>query len=238
MKPKQIDRPKYTQVPNVILDNISSFSNSELRVLLCMCRQEFGWHRDCPKMSISFIMNATGMSHQGVINGTNTLINDGVISREVHGNSYKYSINFGVVNGVESQRRLEKTVNGVEIGVVNGVEIKEERSTKKEKKEKGVSEFSIPAGLQTRDFLVAWDDWVQDRKARKKPITPLAAKLQLRNLNDWGVKKAIQAIETAIEKGWTGLFEPKDDKRKTDDSKTWQEIVAEQGTRYDYDTEQ
>ena len=37
---------------------------------------------------------------------------------------------------------------------------------------------------------------------------PMAAKRQLTRLAGWGEAKAVLAIETAIERGWQGLFEP------------------------------
>lgn len=67
----------------------------------------------------------------------------------------------------------------------------------------------IPASLGTPEFLTAWGEWLEDRKARNKPVTPLAASKQLAKLEAWGVEKACAAIDMAIEKGWQGLFEPK-----------------------------
>lgn len=73
----------------------------------------------------------------------------------------------------------------------------------------------LPTSLDTVEFRIAWEDWLRDRRTRRKPVTELAAQRQLANLEKWGVAKAIQAIENAIANGWTGLFEPTDTGRPT-----------------------
>lgn len=84
---------------------------------------------------------------------------------------------------------------------------KKER-TKNEKKKRQPLVFELPESLNTKAFNTAWTDWLEDRRERKKPVTKLAAKLQLKKCEAWGVEKAITYINTAIEKGWSGLFEP------------------------------
>lgn len=66
----------------------------------------------------------------------------------------------------------------------------------------------IPEILNQPAFLILWRDWVDDRKARKKPMTEIAAKLQLNEMAEWGIEKAIQAINTSIKAGYQGIFEP------------------------------
>jgi hypothetical protein len=72
----------------------------------------------------------------------------------------------------------------------------------------------IPENLRTPRFEAAWKDWVEERKQKRKPITPRAAALQFRKLARWGEAKAVLAIETAIASYWTGLFEPKPENGK------------------------
>jgi len=64
-----IPTPNYTQIPNIILDNLDKLSDVELRVMLVTCRQTLGWHRDNAPLSIGYLVATTGMSKQGVING-------------------------------------------------------------------------------------------------------------------------------------------------------------------------
>lgn len=69
----------------------------------------------------------------------------------------------------------------------------------------------IPSLLDTPEFRVAWNDWIEYRMgARKKLINPEATfKMHLRKLESFGHAGAILAIETAINKGWQGIFEVK-----------------------------
>jgi hypothetical protein len=70
---------------------------------------------------------------------------------------------------------------------------------------------TLPRNLQSKEFKEAWAGWLEDRKERKKKVTPRAAKIQLGKLSEWGEAKALQAIENAIAGGWVGLFEPKEE---------------------------
>ena len=57
-------------------------------------------------------------------------------------------------------------------------------------------------------FASAWGDWIQHRKEKRKPVTPLSAKQALKDLEAMGADRAIAAIRHSIGKGWTGIFEP------------------------------
>lgn len=70
------------------------------------------------------------------------------------------------------------------------------------------SNFTIPLSLSVPPFLEAWDQWLQDRRERQKPVTSRAALLQLRKLETMGPALAVKSIEQSIERGYTGLFEP------------------------------
>lgn len=152
MKQIKIDRLTWTQVPNVILDNLPEFTDAELRFVLATLRQTFGWYengiqRQSHKMSVSFLMQATGMSHQGVINAYNRLAERGTISRVQDGGSFRYSL---VVNGVDGgSTALIGDINGVDGKVVNGVDTNKERiKTKKERLPKLTDEEFLK-GLKT-----------------------------------------------------------------------------------------
>jgi hypothetical protein len=69
---------------------------------------------------------------------------------------------------------------------------------------------AILAGLSA-EFRALWQEWRGDRRARRLPLTPFAEVLQLRRCRQWGEAKARLAIETAVEHGWRGLFEPASD---------------------------
>ena len=75
----------------------------------------------------------------------------------------------------------------------------------------------LPEHLDTPKFRSAWDEWVVDRKRRRRPLTEGAVKRQLKKLEPCSEQQALDAIDAAIDGGWQSFF-PKDDKheRKTD----------------------
>ena len=113
----RIMAPNFTQIPNVFLENMfPQMSEAELRVTLAIMRETFGWRRCEHEMSLSYFVEATGMSKQGVLNGINAGIERGIIYRTQKGQSYAYGL---VVNEVDqnassSQRSRPKVVNEVD----------------------------------------------------------------------------------------------------------------------------
>lgn len=162
-----MEKPNYTQVPNVLLENLPKFTDAELRVMLCMCRQTFGWQRETTKkMSSSFLAQATGMSQQGVLNATKTLMKQKFISRVKDGLSFTYEVDLGSLpkplNGVETQaiftpqRRLDGTLNAVEgfaLKPLNGVETNKEMDLKERKEQEAVASGSS-LKLQLTDLWI------------------------------------------------------------------------------------
>ncbi len=152
----KLQPPNYTQTPNIILDHMDRLSDAELRVVLFICRQTFGWQRERTKRcSQSFIAKATGMSGQGVFNATKRLLTTGLLCREALGDSFRYWLNVeGIeadpLNGVENppSTAFIAPLNGVETHPLNGVETKKESSLKKEGNKEG-ADAPPPAGQPT-----------------------------------------------------------------------------------------
>lgn len=97
--------PNYTQVPNILLDDhIKKMAEAELRVVLVIVRETFGWHRKQHKISLTQLCQATGLSRQGVLNGIESGINRGIITRTPQGQGYLYELNISsekLVNQVD-----------------------------------------------------------------------------------------------------------------------------------------
>lgn len=123
-----IDKPNYTQIPNIILDDfIMCMGASEFKVVMAISRQTFGYHRERHKMSISMLQGLTGLSRQGVINGVAAGIERGVIDREADGDGFTYALNIAdsasqknglpLVNVVDqaSQKNRLEVVNDVDL---------------------------------------------------------------------------------------------------------------------------
>jgi phage replication O-like protein O len=199
-----IKKPNYTQIPNVILDKLMlSMSDAELRVVLVIARQTFGYHRQRKKMSISYLMKATGMSKQGVLNGINSAIERGVVKRRKDGQSWQYElvIDGEPVNEVDrptsqrsrqvgastSQRSRQALVNDVDRLLVNDVDTKKEREKERKPKKK-----TLPAAAS----------YVYKESA-PQPAQPAAADREanplIQKLLSLGVD---ESLITPILKGW------------------------------------
>lgn len=159
----QIEKPNYTQTPNIIFDLMPQMAEAELRVTLAICRQTFGFHRQADTLSISQLQKATGLSRQGAINGLQAGMERGTITRQPDGNSFAYGLQMApdaadaeTVNQVDtapvnlvdtappddatSQRSRPALVNLVDHSLVNVVDT--QKKDKKERERKGVSASS------------------------------------------------------------------------------------------------
>lgn len=89
-------------------------------------------------------------------------------------------------------------------------DINNKRGEKRNKQEKfDASSYPIPPQLDTPGFRSAWIDFVRSRAQMRKPLTEIAAKLNMRHMAEWGVDRAIAAMEHSARSGWAGLFEPR-----------------------------
>lgn len=71
---------------------------------------------------------------------------------------------------------------------------------KKESKEKIQNPFE-------GQLSKSWDEWVKHRKEVRRKLTPSTADKQIEFLKARAPNEAVQIIQTAIEKGWHGLYE-------------------------------
>ena len=91
--------PNYTQIPNTILHLAPEMKEAELRLILAICRQTFGFHKKEDKLSLSQLQDLTGLSRQGVCNALKQKHAKKYVKREKNGNGYNYSLK--VVNEVD-----------------------------------------------------------------------------------------------------------------------------------------
>ena len=99
------------------------------------------------------------------------------------------------------------------LGIHKGDPIKEIPLKKSQGTKHAVSATPLP--FPSEAFSEAWNNWQTHRKEKKNPITPLSAKMQLKELQTWGESRAIAAIGHSISKGWAGIFEATGQTSKT-----------------------
>ena len=66
----------------------------------------------------------------------------------------------------------------------------------------------IPPSLDCANFRSEWVKWLEFRKAKGKPVSPLAAAEQFRLCEELGPDQAVQQIRASIRNDWQGLFPP------------------------------
>lgn len=93
-----VDKPNYTQIPNLILDDlIMHMSGAELKVTLTIARQTFGYHRERFPMTISELETLTGLSRPAIMEAIDTGVRRNLIKRDqLEDGRWAYSL---VVNG-------------------------------------------------------------------------------------------------------------------------------------------
>lgn len=76
----------------------------------------------------------------------------------------------------------------------------------------GMFDHMIPVEFAlSGEFVSCWHDWVQDRKARHKPVTEIGARDQLAKLvrEAGDPTAAVSWIRESIANGWQGIFAPR-----------------------------
>ena len=77
---KRIFAPNYTQVPNILLDHwISILSGSQFKVLMCLCRKTFGFHKKWDQISLTQLEKMAALSRTVIIECLNVLIFHGLV---------------------------------------------------------------------------------------------------------------------------------------------------------------
>jgi len=85
--------PNYTQVPNVLLDDLmAELTDIELRTLLSICRLTFGFHRSKVRRSLTKLSASSGISRPSTIKALGLLQERGLIYKKKDGGVVQYSI--------------------------------------------------------------------------------------------------------------------------------------------------
>lgn len=73
-------QPNTTQIPNEVFDYwMGVLSPAEFKVLLCICRKTYGWHKDRDSISMKQIVAMTGLGRAGVFNNVKSLMDHGLL---------------------------------------------------------------------------------------------------------------------------------------------------------------
>ena len=119
--------------------------------------------------------------------------------------------NYDKYQGDEQQTSNKRATNEQQLSTN-----KNEKNVDNDNNEK---KTDIPDGIN----LDSWNEWVEYRKAKKKPISKLAATKQFNTLLKYSLEQQSEIIDKSISNDWAGLF---DLKTKKADSSIPYELVA------------
>lgn len=224
-----IKEPNYTQYPNVILDNADKFEHPEFKIISVIIRMTFGYHKEKAKISLTQLMNKTGMAKTTIIRATDKLEAKGIIKRTVKSSGTEWEIIVEVVaeryhsqsdSGSGAIPLDDKSGSGA-IPPTYTRDLLKKKDIKKEGTEEEDFSF-LPDSLTTEEFKEIWKEWEKHRKEIRHKLTPSTRKRQIEKLSSVPIGIAIYTIENSIENGWQGLFIPKAS------DPIWQEVEQEE----------
>ncbi len=75
--------PNYTQVPNDFFEMAAKMGEAELKVVLCLIRETFGYHRETCELSIRALARQAGLTPRNAFTGAELAIARGLIEKTV-----------------------------------------------------------------------------------------------------------------------------------------------------------
>lgn len=74
--------PNYTQVPNDFFEMAADMGEAELKVVLCLIRETFGYHRETCELSIRALARQAGLTPRNAFTGAEKAIARGLIEKK------------------------------------------------------------------------------------------------------------------------------------------------------------
>ena len=100
-----LEVPNHTQIPNIIIDqHMSELSHAQFKVLMAICRKTIGWHKQSDYISISQIVELTGVSNKTVVGAIKQLEKKGfIVTQKAKHATTLITINYEVSSVVSTQ---------------------------------------------------------------------------------------------------------------------------------------
>lgn len=217
----------YTAIANEILEAVAriKLNGTQFRILLVVWRYTYGFQRKNHELSESFIAGATNMHKQQIKRELKGLVDRKIIDiikdatfstpRVISFNkNYKEWIDSTqVAKTIPDSENDTTTGSGLDTTTGSGLDT-QERKLKEKLKERE----NLPYNL-SQDVYKALLDFIEYRKAIKKPATERAIELTVGKLNKLANndKEKIAMLEKSIERNWVGVFKLDPDERIPDE---------------------
>ena len=155
------EKPNYTQIPNDFFDSVmTELTDSELRVLLVIMRKTFGWSKEIDRISLTQLVELTGLARSGVAIGlygrkdTNGVTSGGLIPKGIilvfespKGN--EYMVHVVDQQPVEVVHTVDQTSPRRGLEVVHTVDTQKKLSKETIQKKEEFPKDSLPVILAT-----------------------------------------------------------------------------------------
>ena len=108
------EQPNYTQTPNAFYDKVLKDVDSmaELKVTLAVIRHTMGFHRYEHELSLSYLVEYTGLHRETVIDGLKRAMKRGTVTRRESGNTFAYSMKVVGKSDQKGSRKIRPKVVG------------------------------------------------------------------------------------------------------------------------------
>lgn len=212
--------PNSFQVPNALVDDLmAELSGAELKCYLAILRKTKGWNKESDAISVTQLMDVTGLSNKAVIDACNSLVGRDLLSQGVGSRGVKiFSVNLckkftseksSLVKKVHStseksslvtSEKSSHTKNNIKNTTKKtntNLTVSNARATEKTQSEIEIlGRFGI-VGQLAKDFLAL-------RKAKKLPLTETAMNGIEREAGKANLT-APEAVRFATESNWAGF---------------------------------
>lgn len=138
MEPTELgyEKPNHTQTPNSFFDvslrEIKSLA--EIKVVLAIVRQTFGWQKKADRISLSQLEAMTGLTRESVSLGIQSALAHDLINRKAHGNGFIY--NLKVVGQTDQSEKPTRRKSRLETVGQSDQKLVGNSDTQKKRKEK------------------------------------------------------------------------------------------------------
>ncbi|MDY0667419.1 replication protein [Pasteurella multocida] len=117
--------PNSFQVPNAVIDDLmSQMSGAELKFYLAVIRKTKGWNKEEDAISITQLMEVTGLSNRKVIDACNSLVEIGLLNQKTGARNTKiFSINWCKKFTSEESSHTKNNIKNTPINNINTTQI-------------------------------------------------------------------------------------------------------------------
>ncbi len=182
----------FTKFPNELLENImcSKLKATEIKILLCVIRYTYGFHREQHQLSVSFIQKATDLSHNNVQKAIQLLIEKAIL---IETRKYTPTTPRCIAINPDFDSIFQQSYNGIHSNIVASV-IPTQIQTQDQTQSYGGIHSNTSTGIE----LIPTSGIQSDTSCR------IAADTQERNLERKTLKKEVKEnlrVNTSVDSG-------------------------------------